>query len=420
MYHSVTAGSIFVFELPVTLFRIGGQLAAILLLFLSSAVEASHSSPELKLFLRAEYTYDSNMFRLTDPDEAAALLGSSQLSDKVLQTGGGLNFRMPVSQQELAMGVETVYNKYDRFDFLDHASGSASASWAWSYGGRWDGNVRAAFVRDMPGFEESRITEKDILDQWRFLVSGTYALSTRWELYLAATRNVQLHDLASRQTLDRNVDRGVVEIRYKTPRKSYLGFKTVVRSAELPNQELVESTLVDNSYLEYINSLTVDWAISAHSGFSGSVGYTKREYDSFSLRDYSGLTWQSDYRWRPQSRYELNVSMWRDLDVYSDRVSSYVTETGGSLQGMWAITPKVSITADFSRKSRSYDGDPRFSQVRLPSRHDWLVSYGISAAYSLSERLRIDLEYLFEERQSNMDEWEYDYCKLIFGIAAIF
>jgi exopolysaccharide biosynthesis operon protein EpsL len=399
---------------------LGGLLSAALWLLFVSGVEASSESHGFTPFLQAGYLYDSNVFRLTGSAEGEALLGSAALSDGILQIGGGLDFSMPISQQTLVLGIEAVSNKYDRFDFLNHTSGLASANWNWIYGDRWDGNLKVAFARKMQGFEESNVTEKDLRDQWDFLASGNYAISPRWQLHLAAARNDYEHNLSSRQTLDRTVDRGVVEVRYLTPRKSYLGYKAVVRSAELPNQALVEATLIDNSYVEYENSLTVNWAISAHSGFNGRIGYTNREYDSFSQRDFSGPTWQMEYQWHPQTRYELKLSLWRDLDAYSDMVSSYVNETGGSLEGTWVMTSKVSLKADYSRKSRSFDGDPQISSTTSPSRRDQLVGYGLSAEYALLDRLSIDLGYRFEERESNVDEWAYDYYNLMLGITATF
>lgn len=403
-----------------SVFRFGGLLSAVMWLLHVSVVEASTESHGFTPFLRADYLYDSNVFRLTGPAEAEVLLGNAALSDGILQTGGGLDFRMPISQQTLALDIEAFHNKYDRFDFLNHTSGMASVNWNWIFGDRLDGNLKLAFTREMQGFEESNITEQDLRDQWDFLASGNYAISPRWQLHLAVARNDYEHKLISRQTLDRTVNRGVVEVRYLTPRKSYLGYKVVVRSAELPNQALVETALIDNSYLEYENSLTVDWAISAHSGFNGRMGYTNREYDSFSQRDFSGLTWQLEYQWHPQTRYELKLSLWRDIDVYSDLVSSYVNETGGSLEGVWAMTSKISLKADYARKSRSFDGDPQIRPTTLSSRQDSLVGYGLSAEYALRERLRIKLGYLFEERKSNVDEWVYDYYNMMLGITATF
>jgi exopolysaccharide biosynthesis operon protein EpsL len=420
MYHASAEGLVMLFRPGESAFRFAGLLWVVIWLLPMPSVEAGTESYGFTPFLRAGYLYDSNVFRLTGPAEAEVVLGDAALSDEILRMGGGLDFRMPISQQTLALEIEAFYNKYDRFDFLNHTSGLASANWHWIYGDRWDGNLKVAFTRELQGFEESRITEKDLRDQWDFLASGNYAISPRWQLHLAAARSDYEHGLSSRQTLDRTVDRGVFEVRYLTPRKSYLGYKVVVRSAELPNQALVETALIDNSYLEYENSLTVDWAISAHSGFNGRLGYTKREYDSFSQRDFSGLTWQLVYQWHPQTRYELKLSLWRDLDAYSDMVSSYVDETGGRLEGVWVMTSKVSLKADYSRKFRSFDGDPRISPTTLPSRQDRLVGYGLSVEYALRERLSVNLGYLFEERKSNVDEWVYDYYNLMLGITATF
>ncbi|MCU7892176.1 MAG: outer membrane beta-barrel protein, partial [Candidatus Thiodiazotropha sp. (ex Ustalcina ferruginea)] len=340
--------------------------------------------------------------------------------DKIVQIGGGLSYRIPVSRQILTLEVEAFNNNYDRFDFLDHTSGLVNTRWDWLYGSRWDGVVRASYVRDLQGFEESKITEKDIRDQWIFFASGNYAISSRWQLHIAAARKDQHHNLSSRQDLDRVVDRGVAEIRYKTPRRSYLGYKTVIRSAELPNQNLIAATLVENSYREYENSLTIKWVESVRLGFTGRLGYTRREYDSFSERDFSGVTWQFDLQWSPQSRYGLNALLWRDLDVYSDLVSSCVTETGGSLEGVWVVSPKLSLKADVSRKIRNYDGDPDLSQGQVSSRQDRVVGYGLSAEYAIRERLRFNLGYLVEDRESNEDARRYDYYNLIAGITATF
>ena len=395
---------------------------AVLVLALASATEAAQRQTDYGLtpYLRAGFIYDSNLFRLSGSSEGRALLGTSDLSDMVYQAGGGLEYRIPVSQQDFTFKVDGVYNKYDRFDFLDYTSGSGSALWDWNFGKRWNGDISAAYTRDLQGFDEFHSAKKDIRDRWDFFASANYVVTARWLLHLAAGSDDQQHNLSSRKNLDRTIDRGVVEIRYTSPRQSYLGYKTLVRSGDYPNRDVIATTLVDNSYKEYENSLTVNWVESVRSKLTGRLGYTKREYDRFSQRDFSGATWQADWQWRPPSRFGFNASYRRDLDAYSDLVSSYVIETSGSLEALWFITSKVTLKADLDRKNRDYEGDPALTAVPAPSRHDKVLGYGVSTEYAFRDRLRFDLGYLAENRKSNYNDQEFDYYSWMASVTAVF
>lgn len=394
---------------------------AVMLLFASAAHAAgSQADYGFTPFLQAGYLYDSNLFRLSGQSEAQSLLGSSHLSDMVYQAGGGLKYRVPVSQQTFTLAANGLYNKYDRYDYLDYTSGGASAAWDWKYGKSWNGLLSATYARDLQGFEETQIARKDIRNQSSFFAGANFAMTPRWLLHVAAARDEQQHSLSARKNLDRTIDRGVAEIRFTSPRGSYLGYKTVVRSGDYPNRDLVAATQVDNSYKEYENSLTVNWVESAQSKLDGNLGYTTRNYDTFSTRDFSGATWRLDYEWRPPSKLGLNASLWRDLDAYSDQISSYVVESAGSLEALWFATTKLTFKADASKKYRDYSGDPNLNATPAPSRHDRVVGYGVSAEYALRERLKFDLGYLYENRESNVKDKEYDYYNLMATITAIF
>jgi hypothetical protein len=114
------------------------------------------------------------------------------------------------------------------------------------------------------------------------------------------------------------------------------------------------------------------------------------------------------------------LAYWRDLDAYSDQVSSYVEETGASLEAWWEITSKVKLKADVSRRNRDFDGDPNLVNTPTSSRHDRVFGYGAAVDFALQDRVTLSLGYKKQNRESNVDDREYDYYSIFASLVSTF
>jgi len=378
------------------------------------------SEPEegLTTTLFSDFTYDSNIFRFANSQQAEATLGESEMADSILHMGAGLEYRRPVSKQLFSAKVEAVRNEYNHFDFLSYTGGNASVAWDWLFGQRWDGKLEATYERKIQDFAESRLTGLDVRDDVGLRAGGNYSFNRSWRIRVAGVYKEQNHSDSDREALDRSLTRAIAELRYTASTRSFIGLRSMVTTADFPNQQTLGNAAVDNSFQEMIHSLTVDWKLSALSALVGEFGHTNREYDSFSERDFSGATWHLDFNWQPRAQYDVTFSLWRDLEAYSDAITSYVVESGASVEGVWRMTSKIALSAEIASLTREFDGDPSLAVSSEPTREDDVISYGVSADYALRDSVIINLGFQFEERDSNTDTWDFDYYNIVLGIKA--
>ncbi len=393
--------------------------------FLACITGAAKAAENVGLTPRvfANYSYDNNLFRVSGEAESRAVLGTSDPSDRIFEFGAGADYRISVSQQLFRLSADVARHQYDTFDFLNYTGGSATALWDWKYGTRFDGDLKFNYRRDILGFEELSSPVQDKRTFIDLSGSGNYMLASRLQLHLEAARSEQSHSREAQSSLDRTVNRVIGELRYTSARNSYIGFRSVARMAKYPNREVVQTTTeqLDNSYKEYEYSLTVNWVESVNSSLTGRVGWTKRAYDDVSARDFSGVTGRFSYGWTPSTRFGANVSIWRDLDAYSDQVSSYVDEIGAKVEGRWAFSPKLTLKVDALKENRKYDGDPGIALApTINPRRDRVVGYGTGLAYAFRERLNFSLGYDKEYRESNRADQEYDDYIVRAGVEATF
>ncbi|BFM05572.1 hypothetical protein [Halioxenophilus aromaticivorans] len=380
----------------------------------------AQQDPGFNVYTQADVTHESNVFRLSGEDEAQQLLGGSELADTIFRFGAGVTARKAVSRQMLTADAEVYQLNYNNFDFLNHTAGFANLGWNWLYGDRWLGRIEGGYERKVQDFREARLSQLDVRNENSVRLTANYMFTRAWRLKFVGLIKEQKHELAVREDLNRQISRGVAEFKYFSTKRSSVGIRTSFTSADFPNREQVNGDSVDNSYAESENRLTIDWRITPASAVKGSAGHTVREYDDLGERDFSGATWELMYSWEPRERYLLEVVAWRGLEAYSDQVTSYVVESGLSLNGVWKLTPVTTVTATLASLQRDYDGDPGQVTISGPRRSDDVISYGVGAEVAVRQNLLINAGLDYEERDSSSDRWDFDCYTVELGIKATF
>lgn len=390
-----------------------------LLLYAGSISAQDQQAQDFSVFLQSDVIHQSNVFKFSDESAAEAAFGSRELADTYVKLGVGAEASLPISRQVIQAQVAAYRYQYNNFGFLDRTDGNVFVSWDWLLGERLIGRLEGGYERKIQDFADSRLTEVDVRDDLSVRTNLTYLFTRAWRLKLAGLLKDQEHDLEERSRLNRTLVRGVAELRYFTPKRSFVGFRSAVAEADFPDLESVDGDLVDNSYQETQNGLIARWNISAASQVTADLGLTQREYEDVSERDFDGATWGASYIWKPRKRYRLTLAAWRDLEAFSDAVTSHVIETGVGLDVEWALTPVSSLTFNLASKQRDFEGDADLLEGSAVRKDD-LLSYGVTGEVELMRSLTVDMGFLYEERDSNSDQWDFDCYTVEIGVKASF
>lgn len=159
-----------------------------------------------------------------------------------------------------------------------------------------------------------------------------------------------------------------LNLTWTTPKGSSVRTQLRVAKATYPNTPPFAS--IDNGYSQQELNVFMVWPYSGLLQFQSRIGYQKRDHNSLSVRNFSGLTGRvaMDYFATGKTRFTLNV--YRELGAVSEISSSYRITSGSSLNGLWNITSKISLNGGLSRETDDFKGDPGFVTSNVPVRQD--------------------------------------------------
>ncbi|MBI3916645.1 MAG: outer membrane beta-barrel protein [Betaproteobacteria bacterium] len=352
---------------------------------------------------------DSNPFRLSDGTNPLPTIGSTEKSDTVGRLGVGLNANLPISRQRLLFDVRVEGHDYRRFDVLDHTAYRGSATWKWQAGNQWSGDAGYSRRRFLSSLAEIQAPIKDMITEDRAFASAGYLFTPRWKIRGALDWTKWDHDEATRQALDARILSGTLGLDYVTPPGNSVGGQVKYSDGDFPNREVVAGSTVDNTYKETEVSGVVHWMVTGKSTFDGRLGYTWREHDQVSQRDFDGVTGRASYDWFVAPKTRLNFAAWREIRSTEDVSASYILGQGWGFGPAWAPTSKLVFQAKYIREDRDYEGDPGFILAGTSQREDTFRGINLGAGYTPRRDIHLSISAETGKRDSNIFGRDYDY-----------
>jgi hypothetical protein len=137
------------------------------------------------------------------------------------------------------------------------------------------------------------------------------------------------------------------------------------------------------------------------------VGYLVQRYNSDLFEKIDGVLFHVDLKWAPSSSTSVSLKASRDV------VDANTLQSGGILYSVWGIEAEhqvlkgLGLKAGFSYYSGDYVGAPRDD-------HGYLFS--LRADYRLSSVASLDLQYLYDDRDSNQAGEDYTRNQVSLGV----
>jgi exopolysaccharide biosynthesis operon protein EpsL len=349
------------------------------------------------------YDHDSNPFRVS----SSAVPGPQ--SDSIYRAGAGIRAEIPSGRQRFVLEARGQYNKYDRFDLLDHTSYGAGATWRWAVGNQWSGEAGYTRKRVLGGFEDVQAPIKDMIVEDRAFVSAGYLVTPRWRVRGAFDFTKWNHDDPTRSELDARIVSGTAGLDYVTPANNHVGGQIKVSEGEYPNQQAVGAALVTNDYREIEASMVMRWIVTGKSTLDARAGYTRREHDELAQRDFDGFTGRLGLDWFVANKTLLNFAVWREIQSTDDASASYVLSEGWSVGPAWAPTVKLVFQARYLRENRDFRGDPALVIVGGAPREDSFDGFSVVAGYTPVRNVHLSLGAEWGDRTSNIFLRDFEY-----------
>jgi hypothetical protein len=250
----------------------------------------------------------------------------------------------------------------------------------------------------MGGFTNTTFYGLNIITFNNPFANFNYAWHPRWKVRAGLSWQDITNSASQWAGNDQEYVTALVGLNYATPSNNSLGLEYSFTDAKYPNRQLDASALIDNKYQQHSINALLTWKITEKTSLNGKAGYIIMLYPDYSQRDYSGETYDLTLNWVPTAKISVGLSAWRGLGMWADVTASYVVAEGFSVSPMWRASPKLALTAKFSRLTYDYTGDQ--INVGTPTRQDTVLNGQVSLVYTPVPNAEITLGYLAGKRDT--------------------
>lgn len=397
----------------------GARLCGILLSAVAfSWVGEAHAlwDGQIEPFVAHSVTRDNNVFRLSAQSDPAIVLGAPSKSDTYNTTSAGVNFDLPASRQRFTGGLSLARNRYDQFTVLDFTERHARAVWHWQAGSAFSGLLGYTHDRALASLANVQSGVQsgtpNPLETRKAFLEATYRVGARWRLKGEASQLEQSNEAPARQVNDITNEGAGLGISYVTPADNQIGVSVQTQKGDLPNLQLINASLVDNSYRQRRVAVTTDWNISGRSQLRASAGKVRRSFEDVPARDHETGFYRAAFDWKPGDRFALSVAARRDFGA-PDEINAgvnigFVLVKGIALRPTYRVSEKLDFSGSYETADWEYLGDAGVALGTVAPRSDRVRTTTLAMSYQPVRAIRLGLALQRESRSSSAALGDYE------------
>lgn len=346
-------------------------------------------------------------------------------SDTVIRGLLGARFEREVSLQRLSLfgNIQPVkYLDLSRFDYIGYNLGG---QWDWEIGRPVFGTVTANYLRDQSAFDVFGPI-KNLRDLWTVRGLAGLRLTQSWAVIGAADYLSLENSAAAVQASNFNVTGVEAGLRYYPGTAVDMDFVYRRESGEYPNRQIFDANgnllpaAVDNAFAQDALLWRLNYRPNEVTRYGGTIGYTRRNYDTLAQRDFSGITGSLEAEVPLSGAILFRGAVFNSISTAELLNANYIRDTGFRLTPTWRATSRFSIDGLLLYTMRRYEGDPGFVFTGAPIREDKVIDFGIRVNYEFARRVFFfgDLRRL--DRTSNYAGNDFTDNWFGFGVRAAF
>lgn len=383
----------------------------------------------IRFFGGATLEHHSNIFRLADGVDPTGLFGKSKRSDTLLMGEAGVQFDREFSRQRLRLDARLNPTKYSTYSQLDYVGYSAGGTLNWAVGSAFYGDFGARFGQVQTSFIGTQYGgDKNLERRNRVFFTGGVRMTPNWSVFGQVNHENLDNSLGQSafQAANYRLTGTEAGLRYEPGSGTEISILGAHSKATYPNLQTVDifgtpiATPISNDYKQ--NALLVRLLVRPNedASLTGDLGYTKREYDAVSSRNFGGPTARLEYRWRPGPGFFLGTELIRGLSSANILTANYIDNKEFWLRPTLVLTGKLQLAGDLGYLKVGWKGDPGLTTQTTGGREDTMNLYGVRLIYDYSRVLSMNAGLRREHRSSNYSTFDYNNNIISVGIQARF
>ncbi len=307
--------------------------------------------------------HDSNLLRLTRTQAApVGLVRGDTITSASLLAG----LDQPLGRQRLKANLALRDNRFSRNGQFDNRSHSAGVALDWATVGRLSGSLSASSNRELARFNAEEI---GLLTQRNLETTEALDASLRVGVVTPLTLEAALGQRRVRNSLDQDrvrsrnfdQDRITLGLRWRPRAGSSFGLALRDTRGRYPEFRRGAGGFEADRFTRSDVDLTAQLQPGGASTLSARLSSSRTRYDIASTRDFSGVTGDLNWQWRPSGKLTLATTLARDTGQESYATTffgaparadySRVNETL-RLQADWDAGAKLSFTGALQHTRR--------------------------------------------------------------------
>jgi exopolysaccharide biosynthesis operon protein EpsL len=316
---------------------------------------------KVEVFAAENVTYDSNVFRLSKNIDAGGVIGDPKRSDDIFTTSLGFTLDVPYSLQRWQASYTWYDANYRHFNDLDHRGYTGRAAWLWSISPELTGDLTYQQARGLASFANIQGRRPDLVTAKMAEASAAWMMTASWRLHGTVTGTETEHT-GVRAINDLEARSAETGLSYVNAQENRIGVAVRGERGKNPHETIVAGIPFDNSYDQASIGVQGRWTVTGLSRLDGRLDYTRRRYDEFSSRNYSGPTFNVTHTYTPSGKLTIATVLSRDIAPLEDITSSFVLVTGIAVKPDWAVTEKINVRPVLGYSRWEYFGDGILSQ----------------------------------------------------------
>ena len=395
-------------------FLVKGALPCVALGALLAFPAMAKEGDTFRPFVSYARYYDSNLYRLAESEKTLV----PQLSDQYGVMSAGLNVDWQPGRQHVSASASKSLVRFSRYSNLDYDGSDLQLKWSWRLGNHWSGQVGAtegttqSSLSDQLGLPvNNQVTRKNKFAnaEWQF--------HPRWNVGVGAAAFSATNSTYPQNLADYEDSSVSASLGYTTPKGSRLRGELRRVEGEYPSRPI---SYVDRLYTQTEYNLLGDWSLTGKLIARGKIGYTQRENDTQTQRDFSGVTGRVSADYFPTGKTMLNWALFREISNSDDLRATYQVSTGTSLGAAWLLTSRLTLRANGSFVNLSFGGETGLVIPGLVQRDEDTLSGSLSLSYAPVRMASIDVGLQAGRRDSNEPVNDYTFHSVFVSVRADF
>ncbi|WP_088284846.1 hypothetical protein [Ideonella sp. A 288] len=361
-------------------------------------------------------SHDSNVYRLSD---GFALQAGLARGDTITTATLLAGLDQPIGRQRVQGSAQLRNSRFSRNEGLNNSGYGLNLSLDWATIERLSGKVQLAANRDLavfaPDSDIPTLQRKNVASSEQIDASVRLGLISRW--VAEATVGWRNVGYSASEFQSREYNQGSASLGLQYRPSGALGLGTALRATNgrFPRAlALGNDQFLADRFKRHDIDFTADWVASGASTVNARISTGRVRYREATQRDFSGLTGQLRWQWRPTGKLTLGTTLLRETGLDSSRALGtgfFVTGTGTDvskttdalrLRADYELTGKISLNASVSRASRTLVNTQQISSSTGPTEGgDRTHGAGLGMRWVPTRALQFSCDWSREQRRTD-------------------